>query len=277
MRDYPVYTQLHNRSLIEISGHNSVDFLQGLISNDIHLLKSQSAIYSCLLTPNGKFLYDFFIYQKDAELLIECEGGARAEDLMKRLQLYKLRADVYFKLTKHIDVYAIYYGDTEDAPYPTTISNAEHSEHIIYPDPRHREMGFRSFIKPEKGESASFEEWDRRRIKFGIPDGTRDMIPEKSTLLECNIDQFNGISYEKGCYMGQELTARMHYRALTKKTLCAVQFENAAPAPFTDLHDNDGKLIGEMRSSCDNIGLALIKKDALQKPQDLPFKQLSSS
>jgi folate-binding protein YgfZ len=107
-------------------------------------------------------------------------------------------------------------------------------------------MGFRSFDKPSFDEKP-FEEWDRLRISLTIPDGSRDMIPEKSTLMESNIDQLSGISFEKGCYIGQELTARMHYRALVKKRLKTV-FLNEIPAD------------AELRSSCKDIGIALIKE-----------------
>ena len=245
-----VFTKIPNRGLITLSGHNCFDFLQGLITNNINLLETQNAFYSCLLTPNGKFLFDFFVIKDEDRLLIECEGHDRAEALLKRLQMFKLRADVSFELLKQKDVYALLHHNGD------------------YTDTRHPDMGSRSFQKPEDIEEVPFEVWDMHRIKLGIPDGSRDMIPEKSTLLECNIDQLNGIDFKKGCYMGQELTARMHYRGLTKKTIVPLEFKGTPPEPFTDLHDQDGQFIGEMRSSCGNFGLALLKKSNLSFSSD---------
>ncbi len=246
----PVYIQIPNRGLITVSGHDSFHFLQGLITNDIRLLETQKAIYTCLLTPNGKFLFDFFVIRDGENLLLECEGGHRAQDLLKRLQIFKLRADVSFHIEDKKGIYAVFHSKVDFA------------------DPRHPEMGHRSFSRPDNMEEAAFDLWDTKRIKLGIADGSRDMIPEKSTLLECNIDQFNGVSFDKGCYMGQELTARMHYRGLTKKTLLPLEFTGTPPAPLTDLKDQDDQLIGEMRSSCAQFGLALLKKSNLSFVSD---------
>jgi tRNA-modifying protein YgfZ len=224
MTETPFYTTLKDRGIVRVGGPDRRGFLQGLVSNDVNLLDTQPCVYACLLTPQGKFLHDFFITEKDDALLLECEGGARAEDLLKKLGLYKLRAKVELSVEPQIDVYAVFGG----ASYGT-------------PDPRHPDIGRRSFEKPDGMEEKSFEFWDRRRIARAIPDGSRDMLPEVSTLLECNIDRLNGISWDKGCYMGQELTARMHYRGLLKKRLQTVEL------PYD----------GDVRSSCGDIGLAL--------------------
>lgn len=260
MTEKPVYTKISNRGLITLSGHDSMSFLQGLITNDVSLLNNQQSIYSCLLTPNGKFLFDFFVIKSNEYLLIECEGGDRAESLLKRLMMFKLRANVSFDLKKNIDVYAL----SKQLPSVN-----------CYQDTRHPDMGYRSLEQPNNGQETAYEEWDKKRIALGIPDGSRDMIPEKSTLLECNIDKFNGVDFNKGCYMGQELTARMHYRGLTKKTLLPVEFEKEVPASFTDIKDQNNKLIAEMRSSCNKIGMVLIKKNLLETSEKLPFKLLS--
>ncbi len=206
-----------------------MSFLQSLISNDITLLEQQDCVYSCFLTPQGKFLYDFFITEtKDDALLLDCEGGERLQSLTKLLSMYKLRADVTIETKDNIDVY--------------TIIGAEHGTK----DPRHPDIGYRSFQKPEGLNEKPFEEWDKYRITLTIPDGSRDMIPNKSTLSEGNIDKLNGLSYDKGCYIGQELTARMHYRGLAKKHLQTVKLD-ALPDK------------AELRSSCGDIGVALIK------------------
>ena len=217
---------LPNRGLVTITGPDRREFLQGLISNDINLLDRQPCVYACLLNAQGKFLHDFFITEQDDTIFLDCESGARAQDLFKRLSMYKLRANVTIKIQEHNHVYA------------------GQGSHGI-PDPRHPAMGFRSFDKPSFDEKP-FEEWDRLRITLTIPDGSRDMIPEKSTLMESNIDQLSGISFEKGCYIGQELTARMHYRALVKKRLKTVSLHQLPEG-------------AELRSSCGDIGIALVK------------------
>lgn len=232
----PYCVKLPDRGLIHIEGPDRKDFLQGLVSNDIAKLKAGTALYACLLTPQGKFLHDFFIHDGDGFLLIDCEGGTRAQDLFKRLTLYRLRSDVQISVEEQNDVYAAF-GAADGIP-----------------DPRHNEMGNRSFEKPDC-EEKDFTAWDEHRITLTIPDGSRDMVVERSTLLECNLDKLNAIDWKKGCYMGQELTARMHYRGLAKKHLYTVRGDTL-PVPFTEL-DNGG----EMRSSCGNIGLALLKDE----------------
>jgi folate-binding protein YgfZ len=232
------FTKLENRGLIRISGTARRKFLQGLISNDINLLDTHPLIYTCLLTPNGKFLHDFFIREENETLLLDCEGGERTHDLAKRFEVYKLRADITIEMTNPVTVYVVI-GDSS----------------IGLPDPRHSDMGTRTHKKPENLPEEPFSSWDIHRIKLCIPDGSRDMIPEKSTLLECGIDRLNGISFDKGCYMGQELTARMHYRGLVKKRLSVVTGENL-PAAGEDIIQN-GQRIGEMRSSCGLYGLAV--------------------
>ena len=241
------YTKLKNRGLIHVEGTDRHEFLQNLITNDLQLLKPGQALYACLLTPQGKFLHDFFVSEGNGFILLECEGGARAQDLYKRLNAYRLRADVKISVEEDIPVYAIFGEKSQPG----------------YTDPRHSNMGYRSFTKPDL-QQQPFEFWDRQRIQLCIPDGSRDMIPEQSTLDESHIEKLNGVSYDKGCYVGQELTARMHYRGLGKKHLYAIQ--GHLPKPGAEIKA-EGKTIGEMRSSCNDIGLALLKDDSLSKLQ----------
>ena len=244
MTQEPYFTTLKDRGALRISGIDKEDFLQGLISNDINLLKEQNSIYACLLSPQGKFLYDMFISMDGDVLDIDCEGGDRVESLAKLLNMYKLRADVEIEILSNRPVYAVIGSDAYG-----------------YKDPRHPDMGYRSFEQPDLGEQA-FEHWDKHRIALTVPDGSRDMIPQKSTMAEGNIDKLNGISYDKGCYVGQELTARMHYRGLAKKHLRTVTPSDLGldqfPA-FGKIIEKDDKTIGEMRSSCGKQGIALLK------------------
>jgi folate-binding protein YgfZ len=247
MSHAPFFTKLPGRGLIRVTGADRKSFLQGLITNDVQMLETQPCLYACLLTPQGRYVHDFFITEDSTSecLLLECEGGERAEDLARRLGLYKLRASVALEIVLDIDVYAII-GQTADDSWP---------------DPRRDDMGARSFTKPDHIPGQPFEHWDRYRILRNVPDGSRDMIAEKSMLLEYGIDTLGGISYDKGCYMGQELTARMHYRDLVKRHIQPLRFDAPPPPAGTPLM-SQGSKIGEMRSSCVDVGLALLRGDA---------------
>ncbi len=172
-------------------------------------------------------MHDFFVIEDGGALLLDCEGGERTQDLLKKLSMYRLRKNVEISAQDTNDVYAIFGAE------------------IGLPDPRHKDMGSRSFAKPDLPEQP-FEEWDQRRITLTIPDGSRDLIVGSSTMDEAYMDQLNAIDYEKGCYVGQELTARMHYRGLGKKHLQTVK--------LSELPEG-----AELRSSCGDIGLALVK------------------
>jgi folate-binding protein YgfZ len=244
-QEKPYFIPLPDRGLIKIGGADRFDFLQALISNDLALLKTQNMIYACLLTPQGKFLHDFFVSEHDEEIWLECDGGARTQDLYMRLLMYKLRSKITIEADDDHAVYAVFNTDAHG-----------------FKDPRHHDMGYRAYVAPADLAKADFDVWDTRRIMLGIADGSRDMIVEKSTLLDYNIDQFNGVCYKKGCYVGQELTARMHYRGLAKKSLYVVRGDNL-PDTGADIMNGEA-LIGEMRSRCGTIGLALLKIKSLE-------------
>lgn len=230
MTETPFFVTLPNRGLIHLEGPDHKAFLQDVITNDIEKLTSSNILYACLLTPQGKFLHDFFLHDTGDAILIDCEGGDRAQDLYDRLIKFRMRKKVQISVETSVPVYATF--------------GAEEEKEEGLTDPRHADMGKRAFIKPNLPEH-SFDTWDTRRINLTIPDGSRDLIPEKSTMAEGNMDQINAIDYEKGCYIGQELTARMHYRSLGKKHLHTVTL---ADHPDADI-----------RSQCGDIGIALIK------------------
>ena len=236
-----------HRSVIQITGNDAATFLQGLITNDIHSASDDKAIYACLLTPQGKFLYEMFIIGHDGGYLLDVQSNT-AEALMKRLKMYKLRSDVTLEMTN----------------YKVIASNSNLSALTSFTDPRHSDMGSR-FICQDTPELAfnDFEIYDMHRLTLGIPDGDRDMIADKSIMLESGIDDLNGIHWDKGCYVGQELTARTKHRGLVRKRLLPVTFEGAAPE-FGSLLYKDGKKAGEMRSHYQNQGLALIRLEHLQ-------------
>ena len=247
------YVQLPNRGVLRLAGDDRVQFLQGLVSNDVAAIAPGRAVYACLLTPQGKFLHDFFLVADGDSLLIECEADRRA-DLLRRLKTFKLRS--------RVDL-----GDATEAYAAFVALGSMPEGGIVYADPRAAELGHRLLFParsvPEGLSSASFETYDRLRIAAAAPDGSRDMEEGKSTLLESNIDLLNGISWDKGCYMGQELTARTRYRGLIKKRLVPVRITGAAPARGAVLVEA-GKEVGEMRSAAGDLGLALLRLDRVR-------------
>ncbi|MGH1397862.1 MAG: YgfZ/GcvT domain-containing protein [Alphaproteobacteria bacterium] len=254
------FVTLKNRGLIKINGKDRKSFLQGLITNDIEKLSADNTLYACLLTPQGKFLHDFFVIEHGNEIWLDCEGGTRAIDLHRRLSMYRLRADVEIAVEEENTVYGI----LED--WNAGILEKQHSKIPTFQDSRHSKMGHRTFEKPNLPERP-FEEWDYHRITLTIPDGSRDLIIEKSTLAEANMDTINAIDYDKGCYIGQELTARMHYRGLGKKHLKTISSPPPSSCGSTaGSHDEQADPavkpqddIVETRSSCKDIAIALVK------------------
>lgn len=248
----PYFIPLPGRALIRVTGEDRVAFLQGLVTNDVARVAAEGIVYSCLLSAQGKFLHDFFMIHEDDAILLDCEGGDRAADLLRRLSLYRLRAKVTFTAVEGT-VYAVSSGGL--------------------PDPRHAGMMGRAYAPPA-GEERPFAAWDETRIKLAVPDGSRDMAVDRDTPLDCNLDRLNAIAFNKGCYVGQEVTARMNYRGLIKKHLRPVEWrDGTVPTPFTDLRVDDA-LVGQMRSSCGPVGLAQLKDEAAAALQNAPFRLL---
>jgi len=239
------FVKLKSRGLIHIEGEERKDLLQNIITNDLAFLSPDTALYSCLLSPQGKFLHDFFITEIGETLLLECEGGERAKDLYRRLKMYALRRKITFSVDEHIDVYAVF-SDAKPAPH-------------AYKDPRHPDMGWRVHGEhPDNIPESPFETWDKHRISLCIPDGSRDLEIERANMLESNLDKLHAVSFTKGCFVGQELTARMNYRGLSKKHLYAVKINDDTLQSGDDIKI-EGKLTGTLRSRCGDIGLAQIK------------------
>ncbi|MDP7143553.1 MAG: folate-binding protein [Alphaproteobacteria bacterium] len=246
------FVRLKNRGLIHIEGDDRKDFLQDIVTNDINGLSPATPIYSCLLSPQGKFLHDFFMIELNNTILLDCEGGERAQDLFKRLKMYSLRRKVTFSVEDDHDMFAVIGTDTP--PVPTA-----------FKDPRHPDMGWRVHgTHPEDMPEKPFDVWDEHRIRLCVPDGSRDMEIDRSTMLECNIDTLHGVSFTKGCFIGQELTARMNYRGLSKKHLYAMQINDTALQTGDNIQI-DGKTVGTLRSHCNGVAIAQIKKDALDR------------
>jgi len=259
--------ELGTRSVLEINGLDSVKFLQGLVSNDVESVSPQNSIYAALLTPQGKFLYDFFIVQSDEnKMLLDCERRHLKEILMK-LKIYKLRSEV--NLRDASDDHKIFAGFGEkilelvDLPKRPGATRLYRGGYMMV-DPRNELMGVRIIlpsglvVAEPTLKPVSVEFYQRMRIGLGIPDAAYDLEQNKTILLEAGFDELNGISWDKGCYMGQELTARTKYRGLIKKRLMPCKIVGPEILPGTPI-TLDERNVGEIRSVAGDQAMALLK------------------
>ena len=240
---------LPERAIIEVAGEDRVSFLQGIVSNDVALAAPGHCVWAALLTPQGKWLADFFIFAEGDALLLDVEA-AQAEMLVSKLSRFRLRAKVTVSHRRELSVFVAWGG-----------ASPAHAL-AIAPDPRLRTAGSRIVSATALDAHATPESWDAHRLALGLPDGSRDMEVEKSVLLEAGFAELNGVSWTKGCYMGQELTARTHYRGLVKRRLVPVEIVGTLPAPGTPVM-RAGSEVGTMRSGRGPRGLALLRVDAL--------------
>lgn len=267
---------LDSRGLLKVAGPDARSFLQGLISNDVDKLTPERALWAAFLTPQGKYLHDFFLTTAPGEesILIDCEA-ARLGDLTRRLGIYKLRAQVELAdVSDDYRVAALFGADALAAlglpAEPGTA--APFGGGIAYTDPRLAALGARAVLPRSGAEDAlanagftraEFASYDQLRIPLGVPDGSRDLEVERATLLENGFNELHGIDWDKGCFVGQEITSRMKYRALVKRRLVPVEIEGPAPEPGTPVMAG-GKEAGVMRSVNGGMGLALLRLENLE-------------
>jgi folate-binding protein YgfZ len=262
------FALLDDRGVLAVSGADRRSFLQGLVSNDVEKVGPGQARFAALLTAQGKYLHDFMMIEFDEALWLEAEAG-RLGDLRRRLSVYRLRARAELDEQPELTVAVVFGAGALAAMGLSEEPGAARpfGSGIAFVDPRLAALGARCIlpsidIRPALTgiglAESGFPAYDRLRIELGIPDGGRDLVPEKSILLEAGFDELNGVDWQKGCYIGQELTARTKYRGLIKKRLMPVEIDGPAPAPGA-IVTADGREVGEMRSSRDGLGLALLR------------------
>jgi tRNA-modifying protein YgfZ len=247
-------TALPERGVIAVEGDDRVAFLQGLVSNDIEAVRPGHAVWAALLTAQGKWLADFFVFAPgfveggDGTLLLDCEAE-QIPMLIQRLSRYRLRMKASLRAEPALQVHVAWDGRPD-------------VEGVIAPDPRLPGFAWRVLAAEPLAATATEQDWDRYRLAAGLPDGSKDMEADRSVLLEAGFDELAGVSWSKGCYMGQELTARTKYRGLVKRRLVPVAVDGPLPAPGSPVL-RDGVEVGTMRSGRDGIGLASLRLDAL--------------
>jgi tRNA-modifying protein YgfZ len=192
-------TSLFDRALIRLSGDDVRGFLQGLVTNDV---LGDLPVWAGLLTPQGKALFDFIIWGEENDLLIDCEAE-QADALAKRLKLYRLRRAITIERDSSLAVHWIADGDQG------------------FPDPRQAALG-RRWLGPVDGPANGYH---HRRLECGVVEGIAELGSDKHLWLECRAREQNGVSFTKGCYVGQENTARMHHRDKVNRMLMVVRDE----------------------------------------------------
>jgi len=267
-----------SRGVLAVGGDDRASFLQGLVSNDIARITPDRAIWTAFLTPQGKYLHDFFVGSIGDAFYLDCEA-ARRQDLLRRLSLYKLRSKVTVADASGSHVAALIYGDDalRALDMPTEPGTAKTvGGGIVYVDPRLATLGARAILPRDNAEATLRDaglapgcdnDYDWLRISLGVPDGSRDLKVEKAILLENGFDELHGIDWDKGCYLGQELTARTHYRGLVRKRLMPVRIDGPAPEPGTAIMIGD-KPAGETASATDGLALAMIRLEHLDPPPE---------
>lgn len=268
------FVLLRERGLLTVAGPDRRSFLQGLVSNDVERVGPGQAIYAALLTAQGKYLHDFFIAELGDAFALDCEA-ARLADLQRRLGLFRLRAKVTLGPADSALVVAAAFGPGALAALglPEEPGAAvPFAGGLAFVDPRLAALGARLIVPREAGVAAlreagliehDFAAYDRLRLQCGVPDGSRDLTIEKAILLESGFDELNGVDWNKGCFIGQELTARTKYRGLVKKRLMPVKVEGSLPPPGTIIMLGEQEA-GEMRSGQDGTALALVRLDAFE-------------
>ena len=256
------YFNLVDSKFLSISGEDRGNFLQDLITNDIHKCDSTNSIYSCLLTPQGKFIADFFIIDHENSYLIETHKKF-VKDLINKLKIYKLRAKVGINNVN--DLLSLSIIENNDLLQSET-------DVLLFKDPRNDKLGNKIFVAKNKFKELkkkynliedNFEKYRELLIKNLIPFSSEDLIQDKSLLLENNFNKINAINWEKGCYVGQEITARMKYRALLKKSIRAVEIIYGHVNRGNQINFNQNK-VGEIISSFNKLAIAMLKIEGVK-------------
>ena len=244
------YIPLPNRGVILLYGPDTKNFLQDIITNDINKLSTQKSIYSLLLNPQGKYLYDFFLTEHDKYIYLECEN-TYVQEIIEKLNLLKTYLRVRIKDVSTLHKVGVLLN--------SKLNECSTESRIIFSDPRHATLGMRIIHKDEITEPiGKINEYEEIRIKNLVPDGAKDMVQNSSFPLQYLIDKVNGISFKKGCYIGQEVTNRMSRQESFRKRLYLIKGDNTLPEIGTKITNNDNEEIGELRSSVNNVGLALL-------------------
>ena len=233
-----------SRRLVTLTGADALTFLQGLVSNDVRRLDQPGIVYAALLTPQGKYLDDFFVVNTGEVLLLDLPEGL-ADTTLRRLSMYRLRADVQMA----------------PATLAVTRGTGAPPEGAL-PDPRNPALGWRHYgaTLPEAD-----VDWDAIRVEHMIPETGIELIPDETFILEAGFEALNGVDFRKGCYVGQEVTARMKHKTELRKGLTRLRIEGAAPVG-TPILMEDGREAGTLYTQSGGRALAHMRFDRMDAP-----------
>lgn len=228
---------MSTRRILRLTGTDTDSFLQGLVTNDTRKL-DDGLVYAAILTPQGKYLADFFLKRDGNSVLLDVAEGM-ADALIKRLNMYKLRADVRIEETNlHLQ------RGTGPAPEGAL------------PDPRHPDMGWRAYSDAPEADDGT--DWDAIRVRHCIPETGIELTPD-TYILEAGFEPLNGVDFKKGCYVGQEVTARMKHKTQLRKGLRVVAIDGAAPVGSEIL--SAGKPAGTLFTQSNGQAIAYLRLD----------------
>jgi len=249
---------LPNRGFISVTGEDARSFLQGIITNDIHQVNGGNAVYACFLTPQGKYLADFFIYPHGDGVLLDVDKKILS-DLLKRMSLFRLRSRVVLEdVSEQFTVTAIW-------------GTGLHPEKA-FADPRAVVMGYRLLNGTVEAETGDYYAW---QMQNGIAD-LGNFERERTTMLEANMDFLHGVSFTKGCYLGQEITARMHYRGLVKKRFMPLQLSATHDFGLDTPITRNGKAIGMLRGVKGKHAIGIIQLENLTGGFDCQIEDIAA-
>ena len=244
---------LEDRGILFIQGSDTKEFLQNLITNDINKVDEANSCFSSLLTPQGKYLFDFLVVKHKKGYFIDCEKK-QIEELFKQLNIYKLRSDIeILNLSNEFVVAAFSYekfmlfDGAKDLPGNTF----KYREDPVFLDPRHKKLGGRLIINSEKLnlslkkmdlDSSDSEEYYKFSYELGILQKNTEKLRNKLFGIECNYEELNGIDFKKGCYVGQENTSRIKLRNKLSKRLLPIQLIEGKLTEGSPIKNNDNEI-----------------------------------
>jgi tRNA-modifying protein YgfZ len=263
-----VFTLLPDRGVVRVAGPEARDFLQRLITADLDKAAPSVLSFGALLSPQGKYQFDFFIRPMSEDAFLLDVARERIPDFIKKLSVYRLRAKV--EVNDQSADFAMLAAWGAPSPLPESLA-----------DPRLAALGWRAFVPIEQSfdvqsalRAAGFaagvaSDYDAHRIGLGVPDAVRDLKIDGDFPLEGLFDELNGVDFKKGCFIGQETASRMKRRGITRSKIIALDIPGPALPPNTDVLTGDFRL-GETRSSVPGRALALVRLDRLASA-DLPI------
>ncbi|HEX2842025.1 folate-binding protein [Hyphomicrobium sp.] len=263
----PGMTVLADRGVVSVTGGDAGKLLGGLITNDMAALDTEPAMYAALLSPQGKILFDFLVVKTDDGFLLDVARD-KAGELAKRLSMYKLRSDVAIRDVSDTFVVGALWG--EDAA-----SRGGNSGAYEFPDPRLSTLGLRILADAKlasdvpvatNGDVAPEEAYHTRRIALGVPEGGKDFVFGDTFPHEALLDQLHGVSFTKGCFVGQEVVSRMQHRATVRKRVVPVVADAALPVGHEPILVGEVE-IGRLGSVAGGRGLALLRLDRVAEAQ----------